>query len=272
MTSLSRIVWKVSLPIVFAQASETLLHLIDTMYLARVGVTELGALAVADSVLLLFLVLPLGLVDAIQILTARRAGQRRADALGAVFNQGFLLVFLVCIAATAALKLASPLIANWFVESDKVAAAMDDYLQIEAYGIAFAGLSFAYGALLVSLGRTRALVPATIVLALSHIVLNYIFVFGKFGLPALGMRGAALGSVGAEFVTFCVLSFYVARHLDRKRYGIFRFGGFDSRMTPLLSRVSAPIAVQGSLEHLRWLVFFVILEHVSTETLAIGNI
>src|SRR5438445_7547210 len=101
----SRIIWKVSLPVIFVEATETLLHLIDSIFLARVGVTELGAIAVADSVLLLFLVLPLGLADGIQILSARRAGQRRPQAVGTVFNQGLFLVLVICIALTAALKL-----------------------------------------------------------------------------------------------------------------------------------------------------------------------
>ena len=45
--SLSRVVWKVSLPIILVEATETFDHLIDTLFLARVGVTELGAIAVA---------------------------------------------------------------------------------------------------------------------------------------------------------------------------------------------------------------------------------
>src|SRR6266487_3958989 len=90
--NLSRVVWKVSLPIIFLEATETFGHLIATLFLARVGVTELGAIAVADSVMLLFLLLPLALVDGIQILTARRVGQRQPEAVGAAFNQGLLLV------------------------------------------------------------------------------------------------------------------------------------------------------------------------------------
>src|SRR5262245_62022345 len=116
--SLSQIVWKVSLPIILVEATETFDHLIDTLFLARVGVTELGAIGVADSLLLLFLIPPLALVDGIQILTARRAGQRRPDAVGAVFNQGLLSVLLLSVAAAAALKVFSPAIAAWFVESE----------------------------------------------------------------------------------------------------------------------------------------------------------
>ncbi len=270
--SLWRLVWKVSLPVIFVQATETFDHLIDTIFLARVGVTELGAIAVADSVLYLVLVLPLALADGIQILTARRAGQRRPDAVGALFNQGFVLVLLVCLAAAVVLKLLAPVVGPWVVESGDVGVLVEGYLQIEAYGLCFIGATFAYSALLVSLGRTWALVPATVILMITDLVLNYLFILGKFGFPALGMRGAAVGSVGAEFVTFLFLSWYVWRRLDASRYGFFRFRRFERRTTDLLSRLSAPLAVEGLLETVSWFLFFLILERVSTQALAISNI
>src|ERR1043165_604880 len=107
--SLSRMVWRVSLPIILVEATETFDHLIDTLFLARVGITELGAIAVADSVMLLFQILPLALVDGMQIITARRVGQRRPDAVGAVFNQSLLLTLVLSAVALVALKLFSPL-------------------------------------------------------------------------------------------------------------------------------------------------------------------
>ena len=108
----SRALWRISLPLILVEATETIDHLIATLFLARVGITELGAIAVADSVLLLFLMLPLSLVDAVQLVTARRVGQRRPDAVGAAFNQGLILVLLLCVASTVELKLASPLVAR----------------------------------------------------------------------------------------------------------------------------------------------------------------
>src|SRR5438874_747924 len=170
--SLSRVVWKVSLPIILVEATETLNHLIDTLFLSHVGITELGALAVADSVLLMFLILPLSLVDGTQILTARRVGQRRPDAVGTAFNQGFVLVMLLSFVATVALKFAAPLIATWLVESEAVGAAINSYLQIDAYSIPLAGATFALSALLTSLGKTRALVPATIIVVITDVILN----------------------------------------------------------------------------------------------------
>src|SRR5205807_10380257 len=116
MSKLSRVVWKVSLPVILAGASENLLHLIDTIFLARVGVAEVGALAIADSVLLLFLVLPVGLEEAIKMLASRRAGQRRPDAVGIAFNQGILAVAFSCVGGTAVFKLILPLVGHCFFE------------------------------------------------------------------------------------------------------------------------------------------------------------
>src|ERR1041385_6590990 len=111
--NLSRVIWKVSIPIIVVEATETFDHLIATLFLSRVGVTELGAIGVADAVLLLFLIVPLSMVDGIQILTARRVGQRRPDAVGAVFNQGLLIAMFLSGVAMFALKLFSPVVANW---------------------------------------------------------------------------------------------------------------------------------------------------------------
>jgi putative MATE family efflux protein len=269
---LSRVIWKVSLPIIMVEATETLDHLIDTLFLARVGVTELGAIGVADAMMLLFLILPLALVDGLQILTARRLGQRKPEGVGAVFNQGLLLVLGLSGIAVVLLKLFSSAAANWVVESDTVGNAVNGYLQLDAYSIPLAAATFAFSALLTSLGRTRALIPTTIIVVVVDIILNYLFIFGKFGCPALGMRGAALGSIGAELAGVLFLTFYVLREFGGRKYALFRFRGFEHRTVRLLTMLSAPIAAQCVLEDVRWFVFFLIIERVGIEALAIANV
>src|SRR5262245_2712242 len=99
-TRLARVPWRISLPIMFAGVSEIVLHITNTIFLARVGVTELAAIAIADSILQLSLVVPLGLVDGIQILTARHVGRGSPLAVGAVFRQGMLMLLGVALVLT----------------------------------------------------------------------------------------------------------------------------------------------------------------------------
>src|SRR5262249_6765555 len=128
--SLSRMVWAVSVPLIFAEVSETILHVTDTMFLARVGTVEVGAVALADTILEMWVVLTVGLVDGIQVLLARRVGQGRDRAVGETFNQGFLLLGAVSIALTVSLRAISPHLTAWLVRSADVGAAMDAFLGI----------------------------------------------------------------------------------------------------------------------------------------------
>jgi putative MATE family efflux protein len=270
--SLTRMVWQVSLPVIMVEATETFDHLIDSVFLARVGVTELGAIGVADTVMLLFLIIPLSLVDAVQIVTARRAGQRRHDAVGTVFNQGMMIVLALSLMCLVGLKLFSPVIADWIVESKAVGDAINNYLQLDAYSLPLAGITFGCGALLISLGKTRALIPATLILVVFDVVLNYLFIFGKYGCPKMGIRGAAIASIGAELATAVFLIFYVLRNFSRQQYGFFRFRGFDGHTVKLLRNLATPMIAQGFVMDLRWFVFFLIVERMGRESLAVANI
>jgi putative MATE family efflux protein len=270
--NLTRTVWKLSLPIIVVEAMETFDHLIDTLFLALVGVTELGAIAVADSLMLLFLILPLAVVDSLQILTARRVGERQPEGVGVIFNQGLLLVILLGIAATASLKMFSPIVANYGVEVEAVGVAVNSYLQIDAYSIPLVGISFAYSALLTSLGKTRVLIPAAIIFMVTDVLFNYMFIFGNFGCPALGMRGAAVGSIGTELIAVIFLTRYIWRTLASRDYGLFRFTWLERQTVGKLGRLYLPIAGLGVLETVRWFVFFLIIERVGTSALAVANI
>lgn len=256
----------------FAELNEIVLHVTDTIFLARVGVAELGAIAIADTILELFLVLPMGLVDGIQILTARQVGRKRPRGVGEIFDQGLALVVGIAVGLTAVLALVTPYLSSLLVRSGPVAVAVERYLAIGCYEVPFMAAAFAYSALLVSLGRTKALIPATVVLAVTNCVLDYILIFGKLGFPVLGIRGAAIGSLGAEIVTFLFLTGYVLATIDVKRFGLFRFATWNGKRMGLLLRISTPVCLQTLVEALRWFIFFVIVARMGDDALAAANV
>src|SRR2546428_12328174 len=96
--AMSRAVWSVSLPILFAQTSETIVHVTNTIFLASVGVGALGAIALADTIYELVMVLAVGLAARIQVLVAPRPGQRRKEAIGGTVDLGLRLPLSVSLA------------------------------------------------------------------------------------------------------------------------------------------------------------------------------
>jgi putative MATE family efflux protein len=268
----SRTLWAISIPLLFAELSEIILHVTDTLFLSRVGVTELGAVGLADSAIEIALVLALGLVDGIQILTARQIGRRRPRRAMRIFNLGLLLTVGLSTILALLLRMNVVALSEWIVESEAVSSAILAFLDVAWIGIPFTVGCFAYSALLVNFGRTRVLIPATLLLMVTNAAFDYVLIFGKFGFSPMGIRGAALGSVIAEIVVFLFLTTYLWSNPAIRRYGIFRLGGTPWRLFARLIRISSPVSLQGLVEAIRWFVFFVILERVGVVALAIANV
>lgn len=271
-STLRRAVWSLSLPLLFLEVSEALLHFIDTAFLAQIGTAELGAIALGDTTLELLVFPVVGLLDALQLVIARRVGERRRQDVGAVFARAFMVAALASVALAVVVWLGAAEMGSWLADSEQVARSLERYFEIAAFGVPFMVLNFAYGALFVGLLRARVLVWATTVLVASNLVLSYTFILGNFGAPRLGMQGAAISFVGAETLTFVMLTVYTMRRAELRGLGLFWPRPTRQPVLRPLMRLSAPVALQGLVEDARWFVFFVIIARVGDDMLAWSNV
>ena len=270
---LSRTVWAVSLPLLFAGTSETVIHVTDTALLGRVGATELAAIGLADTLLDTFIVPVIGLAEAMQIIIGRRVGQRKEDVVIPTFLRGMLLILIISAGLAAVLHLGAPMISQTLAESPHVAQAMERFLRIAAYGVIFFSLSLGYSALYVGLVRTAILTSATILLAATNFVFSYSLILGKLGQPKLGIEGAAWAFVAAELASFLFLTAYtVINQVRRQNQAIVWYVAASAPTFGPLLRLSPPTALQALLEGIRWLGLFVIVERVSEQALAWSNV
>jgi len=268
----SRSIWSASYPIMLAGLGETIVEVTDTIFLGRYGGTELAAIGLADAIYGIAMFAALGLVDGIQIVIARRAGQERRHEIGEAFNHGLVLLAIAAVLLTAAIKILTPPLTRGILRSPEVAHAVDDFLQIFAWALVFHAGNLACSAFYVGISRTRALIGATAVLATVNIVVDYLLVFGHFGLPRLGIRGAALGSLAAEVAAFLFLVAFAIVRGDVREYGLFRLQRWNRALVGLLASISAPVAIDALVETVRWLLFFLILERLGADILARANI
>ena len=265
-------VWAMSLPVMFAELSETIVHVIDTAFLGRVGDTELAALVLADTILALWVVGALGLTEAMQIVIARRYGERDPHRAGQAFWQGALVTVAVSTISAGLLVIASPWLSDLVAGSPHVSDAVDDFLQIAAAGIPFLCLSFAFGSFFIGIGRTYVVALATVVLTVVNLVLGYGLIFGHLSLPELGLRGAAWASVGAEIATVLFLVGFSFAFGYARRYRMRQPDDWDPRVTSTLVGLAGPVIVYGIVESFQWLFFFIILEQMGTGVLALSNV
>jgi multidrug resistance protein, MATE family len=272
-TSLSKQVWAVSLPVLFAGVSESVLHTVQTAFLARVGTTELAAIALADALLYVWLVPIIGLTEGMQIMVARRHGQDRHEAVALTLANSFVLVLLVAAGLAVALWALAPGVAEILSDSPAVATAVWSYLQVGAPGVVLYAGTLTYAAFFTGIATTRPLIWATLVAVVTDIVLGYALILGHLGFPALGMRGAGFAFVGGELAMFLYLTRRVvrSRYLGRavalrpwpedRRFSLRRFVG-----------LSAPVSLEALLDGVSWLAVFFVLGEVGDDAVAVTNL
>ncbi|MGM9787772.1 MAG: MATE family efflux transporter [Candidatus Cryptobacteroides sp.] len=271
-TYTGRDLWRVAWPILLSLVMEQLLGMTDTAFLGRVGEIELGAAALAGVFYTVLYMIGFGFSIGAQILIGQRNGEKRYDKIGPVFYQGLYFLLFLSIVLCGLFELISGPLMNWMVESERVAAACQAYLKWRIPSIFFAYLTCMFRAFYVGTTNTKVLSINSIILVCSNIVLNWILIFGKCGLPAMGIEGAALGSTLSEAISLLFLWIYTGRLKDKEKYGLSGRQPFSFSDLKEIMSLSVWTMVQNCLSIATWFIFFLFVEHTGERALAVSNI
>lgn len=271
-----RNIWQVAFPILLSLLMEHMIGLTDTAFLGRLGghagEVALGASALGGVYYIAVFMLGFGFSVGAQILMARRNGEQRYREIGPIFQQSAVfLIFLAAVVFTFS-KLFAPRILSNLISSSEIYHATLQYLEWRVYGFFFIFLAVIFRAYYVAITRTKILTINSIVMVLSNVVLNYGLIFGKFGLPALGVAGAAIASSVAELVSLLFFVIYTSQKIDWRKYDLFRRTRFNLRQLGHVLSLSSWTMVQQFVAVSTWFVFFIAIEHLGERPLAVTNI
>ena len=120
--------------------------------------------------------------------------------------------------------------------------------------------------------QTKTLTLNSIAMVASNVFFNWILIFGKFGIPALGITGAAIGSSLAELVSLIFFVIYTRIGCDRKKYGLDKAARFEKDELKDMMPVCTWTMIQHTISISTWFIFFLYIEHLGERSLAISNI
>jgi multidrug resistance protein, MATE family len=127
-------------------------------------------------------------------------------------------------------------------------------------------------ALLVGTNQSRYLVAGTLAETLANVGLDYLLIFGHWGLPELGFNGAAIASVIAEFVGMFVIFLVIRWKGISKRFGLFKEMRWNKENSALIFSMSAPLMFQHAISIISWQFFFLLTEHHGDMALKVSNV
>ena len=270
--SLKKII-AVTLPILLSMLMEHIIGMTDTAFLGRVSEVALGASALGTVYFLAFFVLGSGFSFGAQILIARRNGEKNFKNIGEICYAGgfFLLIFSLLL--VLAIRFFSPLLLPRLIQSPDVCQATIEYLNWRTYGLVFAFICAIFRAFYVGIARTKIMTVSSVAMVLSNILLNAALIFGKFGMPQMGIAGAALASSLAEGVAMCFYIGYTFKCVNLKKYGLDSVSSmFNRGILKKVFSVSLWMMFQPFLSVGIWFFFFVAVERLGERPLAVINL
>ncbi|MFQ6021433.1 MAG: MATE family efflux transporter [Acidiferrobacterales bacterium] len=258
-----------ALPIIGGMISQNILNLVDTAMVGVLGPSALAAVGVASYANFMAMAIVMGLSSGVQAMTARRVGESRTAETAVPLNGGLLLAVLIGLAISLVLFPLAPQLFPFLNRDSAVVAEGVPYLQARLLAIVAVGMNFAFRGYWTGVSMTRLYLRTLLIMHSTNIVLNYILIFGKFGLPALGTLGAGLGTTIATYIG---TAFYVVFALRLARgQGFLHHVPNRQTMTAML-RLSVPSAVQQFLFATGITAFFWIIGQVGTAEVAASNV
>jgi len=270
----NRQIIKIALPISLAILIPQLNFITNNIFLGHYT-HDSAALAVAGITgvyYLIFAAIGYGLNNGLQALIARRAGENRPEEIGRLFSQGVLIGLCVAAAGILVTWLFTPAIFRLMIHDPEVQRKAVDFLRIRIWGLPFLYIYQLRNALLVGTNQSRYLVAGTLAETLANIGLDYLLIFGHWGLPELGFNGAAIASVIAEFTGMFVIFLVIRWKGISQRFGLFREFGWNRENSSLIISMSAPLMFQHAISIISWQYFFLLIEHHGAMALKVSNV
>ena len=246
---------------------------VDTIMVSRgLGPNALAAVALGNAVFFACMVFGMGVMNAVSPMVSQAYGARSHAEVGRAYRQGLWLGLFVGLPLFALIRLA-PEFLLWVGQDPPTVALAQGYIHAISWGV-FPFLWFIVTRCFVEgVSRPR---PATVIALLGvvlNVSLNYVLMFGKLGLPALGLVGTGTASAitfWANFIALLLLCLYDVRlrglmdllHIRRPDFGYLR----------VLARLGAPIGVSQGVEAGLFIVTLLLMGLISTTALAAHQI
>ena len=209
----------IAIPIIIQNLLTNLVSMADNIMVGQLGTNQMSGVAIINQLFFVFNLLVFGGMSGAGLFSAQYFGQKNHNGVRDVFRMKILIgIAIIAISLSVMIFLHEPLI-NMFLHEGSSSGNIQEtfnyaknYLYIMVIGIAPFVISNCYNTTLKESGQTVVPMKAGVLAVVFDIVLNYIFIFGKLGFPAMGVVGAAIATVISRFVECGYLVIYTHMH------------------------------------------------------------
>jgi len=199
----------IALPVMIQNFIAAFLNMVDTVMVGKLGEIEIAAVGIANQYFFFYNMFLIGLCAGCSVFISQFWGKKDIKNIKRILGIGLI----------SAVIFSSVFIVLGFLNPGKVIALFNNdhmvidlggrYLRIVLVSYLFIGITFVYNFSLRSIGNTIKPMLISVIALICNVFFNYMFIFGNFGAPAMGVEGAAVATVIARVVETTILVIYV---------------------------------------------------------------
>lgn len=206
-------------PILVTQLSQMGNGVIDTMMAGHYGAIDLAGVAIANSFWMPAFLFFLGILSALQPVISGHRGAQQFGRVTPTLWQG-LYIAAACSVLMIALLLNVAPVLEWLALDPATAAITQGYLDGFVWGVPAMMLIVTLRGLTDGMGHTRVMMGVSLLSNAINLPLNYVFIYGKLGVPAMGGVGCGWATSGANWIACLALLAYLRHSRDFSRYAL----------------------------------------------------
>ncbi len=258
-------------PLVLSTSTMTVQQFINRVFLSWYSPESLAASLPAGTLSFTIICFFIGTASYANTFVAQYHGAGQPGRVAAAVWQAIRLALISALVITPVALAARPL----FDLAGHPAAVRDlecSYFRILTFGGAFAVLSSATSAFFTGLGRTRTVMWVNVSATVLNIGLDWCLIFGHWGLPQLGISGAAYATVISQAVGAAAFLVLFLRRPQRREYDTWGQRGYDRELFWRLVRFGAPSGLHFMLDLLAWSLFVLLVGRLGITELGATNL
>ncbi len=267
----TRAIWNLAWPVVVDNFLHTLTLTVDMIMVGVLGASSLASAGLGGQVMFIFQSLLIAVTAGTVAMVARSIGENNKERARKVLEQSLFFGVVGAVAATPFLYSLADDFLHIYRAEEEVLMVGAQYFRIVIMGLPFIFTCLASAQALRGAGDTRTPLIISSLINTANVGFNYIFIYGKLGAPALGVRGAALGT----FLSFALgCSIYLTLLWKRKLRLYISSRGFSPDISTFkkVLNIGVPAAMEQLVIQLGFLVFTVIITSFGTENIAAHQI
>lgn len=246
----------IAVPIMIQNGITNFVSLLDNIMVGQIGTEQMSGVAIVNQLIFVYNLCIFGGLSGAGIFTAQYFGQQDDEGIRHTFRYKIWLASILTILAIGIFLIGGESLIQMYLNGSSdggdLTAALrygKEYILVMLLGLPAFMMVQTYASTLRECGETLLPMKAGVAAVLVNLVFNYILIYGKFGMPAMGVTGAAIATVLSRYVEMVIVLVWTHKHKEKNTYivGLYRTMKIPGHLVKKFFIKGSPLLVNETL-------------------------